>query len=38
MPPSPPNILLICVDEMRADHLACAGQPGLQTPNLDRLA
>ncbi len=33
-----PNVLLFCVDEMRADHLACAGNPHVQTPNLDRLA
>lgn len=33
-----PNVLVFCVDEMRADHLACAGNPIVQTPNLDRLA
>ncbi len=32
------NVLLICVDEMRADHLACMGNPLVKTPNLDRLA
>lgn len=32
------NILLICVDEMRADHMGCAGHPQVRTPNLDRLA
>lgn len=37
MPPSP-NILIFCVDEMRADHLGCAGNPTVRTPNLDRLA
>ena len=33
-----PNVLIICVDEMRADHMACAGNPIVKTPNLDRLA
>ncbi|MFH1970615.1 MAG: sulfatase-like hydrolase/transferase [Verrucomicrobiota bacterium] len=33
-----PNILIFCVDEMRADHLRCAGNSIVQTPNLDRLA
>lgn len=33
-----PNILMILVDEMRADALACFGNPLIQTPNLDRLA
>lgn len=36
--PKKPNVLIFCVDEMRADHLACAGNPIVQTPNLDRLA
>ena len=34
----PPNVLIFCVDEMRADHMACAGHPLVRTPNLDRLA
>lgn len=34
----PPNILLIFADELRADALGCAGNPIVQTPNLDRLA
>lgn len=33
-----PNVLVICVDEMRADHMGCAGHPVVRTPNLDRLA
>lgn len=33
-----PNVLAFCVDEMRADHFAAAGNPVVQTPNLDRLA
>ena len=33
-----PNILFIMADEMRWDCLAAAGNPVIQTPNLDRLA
>ena len=33
-----PNILCICTDQQRADHLGCAGNPDLKTPNLDQLA
>ncbi|HDS73940.1 MAG TPA: hypothetical protein ENN56_00215, partial [Firmicutes bacterium] len=33
-----PNILLITGDEWRADALGCAGNPVVQTPNIDRLA
>jgi len=33
-----PNVLIFCVDEMRADHMGCAGNKVVQTPNLDRLA
>jgi arylsulfatase A-like enzyme len=33
-----PNVLIFCVDEMRADHLSPAGNPIVQTPNLERLA
>jgi arylsulfatase A-like enzyme len=32
------NILLITLDQFRADCLGCAGHPIVQTPNLDRLA
>jgi iduronate 2-sulfatase len=32
-----PNVLLICVDDLRCE-LGCYGVPGIQTPNLDRLA
>lgn len=32
------NILFIVIDQWRADALGCAGNPILQTPNLDRLA
>ncbi len=32
------NIILIVADQHRADHLSCAGNPLLKTPNLDKLA
>ena len=33
-----PSVLIFCADEMRADHLGCAGNAAIRTPNLDRLA
>ena len=33
-----PNILIICTDEQRADHLGCMGHPHVKTPNIDRIA
>jgi arylsulfatase A-like enzyme len=36
--PSKPNILWIFGDQHRAQAIACAGDPNLSTPNLDRLA
>lgn len=33
-----PNVLLITLDQFRADALSCAGHPVVKTPNLDRLA
>jgi len=32
------NVLFIMADQLRWDHLACAGHPWLRTPNLDALA
>ncbi len=32
------NLLFIIADQWRADSLGCAGNPVVQTPNLDRLA
>lgn len=32
------NVLFIMADQLRADHLACAGHPWLKTPNIDALA
>src|SRR6266849_2103358 len=42
-PPAPhvaqrPNVLLISIDTVRADHLGCFGYPKPTTPNLDRFA
>ena len=32
------NVLAVIVDQMRGDHMGCAGNPVIRTPNLDRLA
>lgn len=32
------NVLFIITDQHRADHMGCAGNPIVKTPNLDRLA
>jgi arylsulfatase A-like enzyme len=39
-PPAPqrPNVLLVTIDSLRADHLGCYGYPRPTSPNLDRLA
>lgn len=34
----PPNILFLLTDDQRADALGCAGNPIIQTSNVDRLA
>ena len=36
--PARPNVLIVVVDTLRADHLSCAGYERETTPNLDRLA
>ena len=36
-PANTPNILLICVDQMRADALSLLGHPVVRTPYLDQL-
>jgi len=33
-----PNIMLICVDQMRGDLLSAAGHPVIKTPHLDEIA
>jgi len=38
MAPTRPNLLCIVTDQMRADHMGCAGNRVIRTPNLDRLA
>jgi tetratricopeptide (TPR) repeat protein len=38
LPPSPPNIVLVTIDTLRADHLGCYGAGPDATPNLDQLA
>jgi arylsulfatase A-like enzyme len=35
---APPNIILIVIDTMRADHLSTYGYPRLTTPNLTKFA
>jgi arylsulfatase A-like enzyme len=32
------NVIVLVADSLRADHLGCYGNPGIHTPNLDRLA
>ena len=36
--PQRPNVLILCVDEMRGDHLGGPENDIVQTPNLERLA
>ncbi len=33
-----PNLVLITIDTLRADHVGCYGCKSIQTPNMDRLA
>jgi len=37
-PAGAPNVVLIVVDTLRADHLSCYGYTGIRTPHIDRLA
>ena len=32
------NVVVLCTDSLRADHLGCYGNPWIRTPNLDALA
>lgn len=34
----PPNLVLIVIDTLRADHLSCYGYETIRTPNIDDLA
>src|SRR5580765_5562092 len=36
--PQHPNLLFVLCDDLRWDHLGCAGHPHLKTPNIDRIA
>jgi arylsulfatase A-like enzyme len=36
--PTHPNVFIIAIDTLRADHLSCYGYPRLTTPHLDRFA
>ena len=36
--PSPPNVILICIDTLRADRLSAYGNRRKTTPNIDRWA
>ncbi len=36
--PARPNVLLITIDTLRADHLGCYGSPDVKTPVMDGLA
>ncbi len=36
--PSTPNIILMGIDSIRADHMSCYGYPRLTSPHLDRFA
>ena len=33
-----PNVLFVLMDDMRWDHMGCAGHPVIRTPALDRIA
>jgi choline-sulfatase len=35
---SPPNVFLVTVDTLRADHVSCYGYTGVKTPAMDSLA
>src|SRR5512133_1957852 len=36
--PSTPNVVIITIDTLRADHLGCYGYKQIRTPNIDALA
>jgi arylsulfatase A-like enzyme len=38
MPSDHPSFLCFVTDQMRGDHIGCAGNPVIRTPNLDRIA
>ena len=34
----PPNVILITIDTVRADHVGCYGYKDIRTPNIDAIA
>src|SRR5690242_21340170 len=38
VPNRPPNVVVITIDTLRADHLGCYGYKQIRTPNIDALA
>ncbi|MFB3813075.1 MAG: sulfatase-like hydrolase/transferase [Terriglobales bacterium] len=36
--PAPPNVVIITIDTLRADHVGCYGYKNVRTPNFDFLA
>ncbi|MBW2422143.1 MAG: sulfatase [Deltaproteobacteria bacterium] len=38
MPPEPPNLILVSIDTLRADHVGAYGYPRPTTPHIDSLA
>src|SRR5712692_3142466 len=38
VPNRPPNVVVITIDTLRADHLGCYGYKQIHTPNIDALA
>jgi arylsulfatase A-like enzyme/Tfp pilus assembly protein PilF len=37
-PPSKPDVFLVTIDTLRADHIACYGYKDIETPTIDSLA
>ena len=37
-PAAAPNVVVITIDTLRADHLGCYGYKQIRTPNIDALA
>lgn len=37
-PSDPPNVVIVTIDTLRADHVGCYGYEAAQTPNIDSIA